>query len=235
MKLDTLRILSSHRLLYFSPSTHVNGRLMEYIGRKTEIYTVVCENRNHQFRNRQGVTLNGSSLTIERERERGGGSGVSRDESRRTTSSTISRYISSYRIIMYYNTRPVRRPLMDLIDFRRVPESAGQTHYFSNGHPSSVPKIYPLLLPLLFHAGTCTCGGKLTWLIRHGGTGLWLACRCPGPVTRHGRNTPGWITIRSLFLLPLPSMVSGGLKNRYLFFNSPPRGWIPSSLGFEIF
>ena len=133
MKLDTLRILSSHRLLYFSPSTHVNGRLMEYIGRKTEIYiyiyTVVCENRNHQFRNRQGVTLNGSSLTIER--ERGGGSGVSRDESRRTTSSTISRYISSYRIIMYYNTRPVRRPLMDLIDFRRVPESAGQTHYFS--------------------------------------------------------------------------------------------------------
>lgn len=32
---------------------------------------------------------------------------------------------------MYYNTRPVRRPLMDLIDFRRVPESAGQTHYFS--------------------------------------------------------------------------------------------------------
>lgn len=41
MKLDTLRILSSHRLLYFSPSTHVNGRLMEYIRRKTEIYIYI--------------------------------------------------------------------------------------------------------------------------------------------------------------------------------------------------
>lgn len=44
---------------------------------------------------------------------------------------------------MYYNTRPVRRPLMDLIDFHRVPESAGQTHYFSKDLSS--PPSSPLL------------------------------------------------------------------------------------------
>lgn len=40
---------------------------------------------------------------------------------------------------------------MDLIDFRRVPESGGQTHYFSNGRPSLPSSKHLSLLPPLLH------------------------------------------------------------------------------------